>query len=232
MTALPTALDVEQARFNMIEQQVRPWEVLDPQVLALLGEVKREHFAPDVHKALAFVDMDIPLTQPARDGQCMLSPRVEARMVQDLQLQPTDKVLEIGTGSGFSAALMARLAQQVLSLEIDPALASKARTHLMQAGVGNVDVRQGDAAANDFAACKAAAPFDAILLSGSVAEVPASLLQLLAVGGRLIAITGDEPMMRATLITRTSDTAFQTTQPWDTVAPRLLNFPQPSRFNF
>ena len=232
MTALPTAFDVEQARFNMIEQQVRPWEVLDPQVLALLGEVKREHFAPDVHKALAFVDMDIPLTQPARDGQCMLSPRVEARMVQDLQLQPTDKVLEIGTGSGFSAALMARLAQQVLSLEIDPALASRARTHLMQASMGNVDVRQADAAANDFAACKAAAPFDAILLSGSVAEVPASLLQLLAVGGRLIAITGDEPMMRATLITRASDTAFHTTQPWDTVAPRLLNFPQPSRFNF
>ena len=232
MTALPTAFDVEQARFNMIEQQVRPWEVLDPQVLALLGEVKREHFAPDVHKALAFVDMDIPLTQPARDGQCMLSPRVEARMVQDLQLQPTDKVLEIGTGSGFSAALMARLAQQVLSLEIDPALASRARTHLMQAGVGNVDVRQADAAANDFAACKAAAPFDAILLSGSVAEVPASLLQLLAVGGRLIAITGDEPMMRATVITRTGDKSFHTTQPWDTVAPRLLNFPQPSRFNF
>jgi protein-L-isoaspartate(D-aspartate) O-methyltransferase len=232
MTALPTAFDVEQARFNMIEQQVRPWEVLDPQVLALLGEVKREHFAPDAHKALAFVDMDIPLTQPARDGQCMLSPRVEARLVQDLQLQPTDKVLEIGTGSGFSAALMARLAQQVLSLEIEPALASKARTHLMQAGVGNVDVRQADAAANDFAACKAAAPFNAILLSGSVAEVPASLLQLLAVGGRLIAITGDEPMMRATLITRASETAFHTTQPWDTVAPRLLNFPQPSRFNF
>ena len=129
MTAQPTAFDVEQARFNMIEQQVRPWEVLDPQVLALLGDVKREHFVPEAHKALAFVDMDIPLTQPAQDGQCMLSPRVEARMVQDLQLQPTDKVLEIGTGSGFSAALMARLAKQVLSLEIDPALASKARTH-------------------------------------------------------------------------------------------------------
>ena len=232
MTALPTAFDTEQARFNMIEQQVRPWEVLDPQVLALLGEVKREDFAPAVHKALAFVDMDLPLTQPAVEGQCMLSPRVEARMVQDLQLQATDKVLEIGTGSGFSAALMARLAQEVLSLEIDPALASKARTHLMQAGLNNVDVRQADAAANDFAACRAAAPFNAILLSGSVTEVPASLLQLLAVGGRLIAITGDEPMMRATLVTRTSDTAFHTTQPWDTVAPRLLNFPQASRFNF
>lgn len=232
MTALPTPFDIEQARFNMIEQQVRPWEVLDTQVLALLGDVKREHFVPEAHKALAFVDMDIPLTQPARDGQCILSPRVEARMVQDLQLQPTDKVLEIGTGSGFSAALMARLAQQVLSLEIDPALASQARGRLIQAGVTNVDVRQADATANDFAACQTGAPYNAILLSGSVAEVPDALLQLLAVGGRLIAITGDEPMMRATLVTRTSDTAFHTTQPWDTVAPRLLNFPQASRFNF
>jgi protein-L-isoaspartate(D-aspartate) O-methyltransferase len=216
----------------MIEQQVGPWEVLDPQVLALLGEVKREHFVPEAHQALAFVDMDIPLTQPAKDGQCVLSPRVEARMVQDLQLQPTDKVLEIGTGSGYSAALMARLAGQVLSLEIEPALASLARTRLMQAGVTNVDVRQADAAANHFAACQVGAPFNAILLSGSVAEVPAALLQLLAVGGRLIAITGDEPMMRASLVTRVSDTAFHTTQPWDTVAPRLLNFPQPSRFQF
>jgi len=206
--------------------------VLDPQVLALLGEVKREHYAPEAHQALAFVDMDIPLTQPAVEGQCMLSPRVEARMVQDLQLAPTDKVLEIGTGSGYSAALMARLAQQVLSLEIEPALASRARTRLMQAGVKNVDVRQADAAADGFAACKTAAPFDAILLSGSVAEVPQALMNLLAVGGRLIAITGDEPMMRATLVTRVSDAAFQTTQPWDTVAPRLLNFPQPSRFHF
>ena len=232
MTALPAAFDIEQARFNMIEQQVRPWEVLDPQVLNLLGEVKREQFVPPAHAALAFADMDIPLTQPAVDGQCMLSPRVEARMVQDLQLQPTDKVLEIGTGSGYSAALMARLAQQVLSLEIVPALASLARTHLMQAGIQNVDVRQADATSNHFAACQTAAPFDAILLSGSVPEVPAELLQLLAVGGRLIAITGDEPMMRATLVTRVSERAFHTTQPWDTVAPRLLNFPQPSRFQF
>jgi len=232
MTALPSTFDIEQARFNMIEQQVRPWDVLDPQVLALLGEVKREHYAPEAHQALAFVDMDIPLTQPAVEGQCMLSPRVEARMVQDLQLVPTDKVLEIGTGSGYSAALMARLTQQVLSLEIEPALASRARTRLMQAGVKNVDVRQADAAADGFAACKTAAPFDAILLSGSVAEVPQALMNLLAVGGRLIAITGDEPMMRATLVTRVSDAAFQTTQPWDTVAPRLLNFPQPSRFHF
>ena len=232
MTALPTAFDFEQARFNMIEQQVRPWEVLDPQVLALLGEVKREQFVPEAHRALAFADLDIPLTQPAVAGQCILSPRMEARMVQDLQLQPTDKVLEIGTGSGYSAALMGRLAREVLSLEIDPALASQARSRLIQAGASNVDVRQADACANDFAACRTGAPFDAILLSGSVDAVPQTLLDLLAVGGRLMAITGDEPMMRATLITRAADNAWHTTQPWDAVAPRLLNFPQASRFHF
>jgi len=232
MTATSAAFDIETARFNMIEQQVRPWDVLDPKVLELLGEVKRELFVPEGQRALAFVDMDIPLTQPARPGQCLLAPRLEARMVQDLQLQPGDKVLEIGTGSGYSAALMARLAAQVLSLEIDPALASLARGRLIQAGVSNVEVRQADASANGFAACQAGAPYDAILLSGSVAEVPAALLQLLAPGGRLIAVTGDEPMMRATLITRTGEASFQTAQPWDAIVPRLQHFPEPSRFSF
>jgi protein-L-isoaspartate(D-aspartate) O-methyltransferase len=232
MTATSAAFDIETARFNMIEQQVRPWDVLDPKVLELLGEVKRELFVPEGQRALAFVDMDIPLTQPARPGQCLLAPRLEARMVQDLQLQPGDKVLEIGTGSGYSAALMARLAAQVLSLEIDPALASLARGRLIQAGVANVEVRQADASANTFAGCQAGAPYDAILLSGSVAEVPAALLELLAPGGRLIAVTGDEPMMRATLITRTGEATFQTAQPWDAIVPRLQHFPEPSRFSF
>ncbi len=226
------ALDVAQARFNMIEQQIRPWEVLDGQILELLGEVHREDFVPAAHRALAFADLEIPLSQPLRDGQCMLAPRVEARMVQDLALQPTDKVLEIGTGSGYVAALLGRLAREVLSLEISPALASTARTHLQRAGITNVNVRQADAAADGFAACRAGGPFDAIVLSGSVAEVPDALLQLLAPGGRLIAIVGDEPMMRATLITRTGSASLQTQQPWDTVAPRLLNFPAPSRFHF
>ncbi len=221
-------MDFERARFNMVEQQIRPWEVLDQGVLDLLFKVKREDYVPAAYRNLALADLEIPLGH----GEKMLTPKIEARLLQELHVRPTDKVLEIGTGSGFSAALMARLAQQVLSLEIDPALASQARGRLIQAGVTNVDVRQADAAANGFAACQTGAPYDAILLSGSVAEVPDALLQLLAVGGRLIAITGEEPMMRATLITRTSDTAFHTTQPWDTVAPRLLNFPQPSRFNF
>lgn len=226
------ALDVAQARFNMIEQQIRPWEVLDTQILELLGEVRREDFVPAAHRALAFADLELPLSQPLRDGRCMLAPRVEARMVQDLALQPTDKVLEIGTGSGYVAALLGRLAAEVLSLEIDATLADTARANLQRAGATNVQVRQADAAADNFAACRSGGPYNAIVLSGSVAEVPDALLQLLAPGGRLIAIVGDEPMMRATLVTRTGPASLQTQQPWDTVAPRLLNFPAPSRFHF
>lgn len=224
-----TAMSLDQARFNMIEQQIRPWEVLDVRVLELLGRVRREEFVPEAQRALAFADLELPLGQ---DGECMLAPRVQARLVQDLALQPTDKVLEVGTGSGYTTALLASLAQRVISLEIDPALAERARSHLQRAGVTNAEVRVADACASDFAACRTDGPFDAILLGGSVAEVPPALTGLLARGGRLIAIVGDEPVMRATLITRGSDTDFLTTQPWDTVAPRLRHFPAPTRFRF
>ncbi|MCU0761885.1 MAG: protein-L-isoaspartate O-methyltransferase family protein [Hydrogenophaga sp.] len=227
-----TPSEFEQARFNMIEQQIRPWEVLDSQVLDLLGRLPREAFVPAAHRSLAFADMELPLTHPAQDGKTMLAPRVEARMLQDLQLQPQDKVLEIGTGSGYMAALMAKLAQRVVSLEIDDSLARTARENLQNAGVSNVDVRVADATAQNFAACATEAPYNAIVLSGSVTEVPSGLLAMLAPGGRLVAIVGDEPVMRATIITRTGEAAFHTAQPWDTVAPRLLHFPEPSRFRF
>src|SRR5690606_20384420 len=135
-------------------------------------------------------------------------------------------------GSGYMAALLASQAQHVVSLEIDEAIARMARTHLQQAGIINASVRVADAAANDFAACASEAPWDVIVLSGSVAEVPSALLNMLAPSGRLAAIVGDEPMMRATFITRTGDGAFNTLQPWDTVAPRLRNMPEPSSFRF
>ena len=228
----PAALSLSQARFNMIEQQIRPWEVLDARVLALLDRVHREDFVPAAHKALAFADMELPLTHPAVEGQAMLAPKVEARLLQDLLLKPTDKVLEVGAGSGHMAALLASLAQRVVSIEIDEALARTARENLQKAGIANAEVRRADAAANGFAACATEAPYDAIVLSGSVAEIPSALLALLAPGGRLAAIVGHEPMMRATIVTRTGDAAFQTAQPWDTVAPRLRNFPEPSRFQF
>lgn len=217
-------MNVEQARFNMIEQQIRPWEVLDADVLALLAVVKREDFVPLAHKSLAFVDMEIPLGQ----GQCMLAPRVEARMVQDAAIQKTDKVLEIGAGSGYVTALMAHQAQRVIALEINPELAKMARENLQKAGISNAEVRVFDGAVGT----PAESPFDVILLSGSVAEVPPALLACLKVGGRLVAIVGSEPVMRATVVTRTSETDYTTTQRWDTVAPRLSGFPEPSSFQF
>ena len=217
-------MNLEQARFNMIEQQIRPWDVVDAAVLALLSVVKREDFVPLAHKALAFVDMEIPLGH----GQCMLAPRVEARLLQDAAVQKHEKVLEIGAGSGYMAALLAHRAQRVISLEINAELAQMARANLQRAGIHNAEVRQFDGAQGT----PAESPFDVIMLSGSVAEVPQSLLAQLKVGGRLVAIVGDEPMMRATIVTRCGESAFTTSQPWDTVAPRLLNFPEPSRFNF
>ena len=227
-----TPISFDQARFNMIEQQIRPWEVLDRQVLELLARMRREDFVPAAHKALAFADMELPLTHPAVEGECMLAPRVEARVLQDLAIQPTDKVLEIGAGSGFMAALLASLAQRVVSLEVNEALARTARENLQKAGFTNAEVRLADAAAANFAACATEAPWNVILLSGSVAEVPPALLSLLAPGGRLAAIVGNEPVMRATFITRTGEASYVTAQPWDTLAPRLRNFPEPSRFQF
>ena len=224
-------MNIEQARFNMIEQQIRPWDVLDAHVLDLLAVVKREDFVPPTYRALAFADVEIPLKSEAdavARGQVMLAPRVEARMLQDLQVAKHEKALEIGTGSGFMAALLGHRAQRVLTLEIDDALAAQARANLQRAGVLNVEVRIADGASADLAAD---GPFDVILLSGSVAELPDPLLALLKPGGRLMAIVGDEPMMRATLVEHGGN-GLVSTQPWDTVAPRLLNFPEPARFRF
>jgi len=222
----------ETIRFNMIEQQIRPWDVLDPKVLDLLWRLHREQFVPPAHRALAFVDMELPLAEPTEaamaSGRCMLAPKVEARMLQEVGLQPHESVLEVGTGSGYMAALLAGLAQRVVSLEIDPVLATQARANLAGAGVNNVEVREADGATG----LAGEGPFDVIVLSGSVAQVPPVLLSQLKVGGRLLAIVGDQPMMRATLITRTGQASHTTAQRWDTVAPRLANFPEPSRFHF
>jgi protein-L-isoaspartate(D-aspartate) O-methyltransferase len=226
------ALNVDKARFNMIEQQIRPWEVLDARILSLLSDVRREQFVPEAFQALALADLEIPLSQPVVDGECMWPPKVEARALQDLDLQPTDSVLEIGTGSGYMAALTGKLAAQVLSIEINPVLAQQAKTHLQAVGADNVEVKVADAAAHRFAACLPQAPYDAILIGGSMAEVPADLLELLRVGGRLFAVVGHEPMMRATLVRRTGEKAYHTEQPWDIVVPRMRHFPEPSRFHF
>ena len=217
-------MNLELARFNMIEQQIRPWDVLDASVLHLLALVKREDFVPLAHKALAFVDMEVPLP----DGQVMLAPRVEARMLQDLAVQKHEKVLEIGAGSGYMAALLAHRAQRAISLEINADLVALARANLQKAGIHNAEVRHADGAKG----VPVEGPFDVIVLSGSVAQIPQTLLAALKVGGRLAAVVGEEPMMRATFVTRVSDTECHTVQPWDTVAPRLVNFAERSSFVF
>ncbi len=218
------SIDVQKARFNMIEQQIRPWNVLNSGVLELLASVRRDAFVADAHKALAYADLELPLP----GGQCMLAPRLEARLLQDLAVKKTDKVLEIGTGSGFLTALLAHQAASVLSLELNAELVAFAKSNLQKAGVGNAEVRQADGAQG----AAADGPFDVIVLGGSVADIPHNLLDQLKIGGRLAAVVGDEPVMCATFITRTSATDFRTTQPWDCAAPRLQNFAEKSRFTF
>jgi len=225
-------MNLEQARFNMIQQQIRPWDVLNGELLELLTLVRREEFVPASHKALAFADIEIPLRNPTdaalRLGQCMLAPKVEARLVQDAAVQKHEKVLEIGTGSGYLAALLAHLSQRVITLEIEPELVALARSNLQKAGILNAEVRLADGSKG----VPLEAPFDVILLSGSVAEIPDKLLESLKPGGRLVAIVGEEPIMRATTATRTAGHGYSSNQGWDTVAPRLQNFPEHSRFNF
>lgn len=217
-------LDIQTARFNMIEQQIRPWNVLDAGVLSLLASVRRDAFVPDAYKALAYADLEIPLP----GGQVMLTPRLEARLLQDLAIQKTDKVLEIGTGTGFLTALLAHRAASVLSLELSAELVTLAKSNLQKAGIGNAQVRQGDGAAGS----AADGPFDVIILGGSVAEVPQALLQQLKVGGRLGVVVGDEVVMHATFVTRNSASDFRTVTPWDCDAPRLQNFAEKSQFTF
>ena len=201
-------MNIEQARFNMIEQQIRPWDVLDPAVLELLGAVRREDFLPAAHKALAFVDTEVPLA----DGQVMLAPRVEARLLQEAKVQRHETVLEIGTGSGFMAALLGHRALRVITLEKRAALARQAREALQRAGLANVEVREADGREG----LAAEGPFDVIVLSGSVAQVPQVLLDQLKPGGRLVAVEGNEPVMRAVLITRTAEAAFAKVELFDT----------------
>ncbi len=217
-------MNTQQARFNMVEQQIRPWQVLDAQVLTVLSNVPRELFVPKAYQALAYADTEIPLGH----GETMVPPRVDARLMHDLQLKGTEKVLEIGTGSGYLAALLAGRAQRVVSLEINPELASNARNNLQRAGITNVDVRVADGSTG----ASGDAPFDAIVLGGSVAEVPQALLQQLKVGGHLLAIVGQEPVMVATLYTRTADAAWSSQALWDHTAPRLQGFTEPTRFKF
>jgi protein-L-isoaspartate(D-aspartate) O-methyltransferase len=220
-------MNQEQARFNMVEQQIRTWEVLDPQVLDLLFVVKREEFVPPACRRLAFADIEIPLEAGAK----MFSPKIEAHALQALQLKRDEKVLEIGAGSGYMAALLAAHAEHVWSVEIVPALAAMARDNLARHGVTNVSVETGDGMAAD-GAWLAHAPFDVIMISGAVPVVPQDLLVRLAVGGRLFAIVGEAPVMTAQLVTRVAADGWRTVKLFETLAEPMVNAPAPSKFVF
>ncbi|MBN9473013.1 MAG: protein-L-isoaspartate O-methyltransferase [Bordetella sp. SCN 67-23] len=209
--------DVEHARFNMVEQQIRPWDVLDPKVLELLFKMKREEFVPPALRTLAFADTEIPLRLDDYDsGECMLAPKVEARLLQELALKPTDSVLEIGTGSGYQTALLASQAQTVTSVEILPKLAAFAQANLKRAGIANATVQVGDGSKG-----WGSTEYDAILVTGSVPEVPDSLKYQLRVGGRLAIIVGQAPVMTTLLITRTTAASFETTSLFETLVKPL-----------
>ena len=213
-----TALsEIEQARFNMVEQQIRPWEVLDMRVLQALFEVQRERYVPAPMQGMAFSDVELPLIINSVDTrESMLTPKVEARLAQELQLKPTDCVLEIGTGSGYQAALLAQLAQQVTSIEIDSRIAAFGEQNLRRNQVDNVNVEIGDAHAG-----WGTTEYDAILVTGSVPVVPDALKYQLAIGGRLVVIVGQNPVMTAVRITRTSAASFESVNIFDTVIKPL-----------
>jgi len=217
-------MNIEQARFNMIEQQIRPWEVLDQKVLDLLFVVKREDFAPPAYRNLAFADMEIPIGS----GQVMLAPKIEAKQLQELGIKKTDKVLEIGTGSGYMAALLAAHADHVVTIESRPELAEFAKQNLQRAGVSNVTVEVGDGS-NGWAQ---RGPYDAIVISGSVPTLPAALLKQLRVGGRMAVVVGEAPVMEAQLITCTAEGVFNTVNLFETVIPTLDGVTAKTSFSF
>jgi protein-L-isoaspartate(D-aspartate) O-methyltransferase len=217
-------MNIEQARFNMIEQQIRPWDVLDPEVLELLHVVKRENFVPAAHKALAFVDAEIPLP----GGQSMLNPKVEARLLQDVNLKKHENVLEIGTGSGYMAALLAHKGRHVTTVEVSPELKALAEKNLADNGVTNVTVELGNGAQG----WTNGAPFDVIVVSASLPVLPEALLQQLKVGGRLAVIIGQSPAMKAQLITRTGEAGYDTRTLFETDVKALSSATTPSTFTF
>lgn len=223
MHSLPT-MNPQVARFNMIEQQIRTWEVLDKQVLARLDRLDRQDFVPAAYQSLAYSDIEIPIGH----GEHMLAPRVDARLLQDLVLQPHETVLEIGTGSGYLTALLALSCAHVTSLECQTNFIPVARQRLEHAGIFNVDILHGQGVPSSLAH----APFDAMVLTGSVACVPAALLKLLKPTGRLLAVVGEEPVMQATLIQRHSDGSSHARVLWDVVIPRLHGFTENSAFHF
>jgi protein-L-isoaspartate(D-aspartate) O-methyltransferase len=214
----------ETSRFNMIEQQIRTWEVLDPTVLQLLHDVPREHFVPKAYQGLAFADLEIPIGHGAK----MLSPKLEGRMVQALGLEKTDRVLHVGTGTGYLTALLAKLSKHVISVEIEPELKKLAEQNLLSEGIVNVTLEVGDASYG----WADQAPYDVIVFGGSSPVEPEGVREQLVVGGRMLIVVGEAPVMRATLIHRVSETGFREDVLFETCIDELKNAAQAQAFSF
>ena len=221
-------MNIEQARFNMVEQQIRPWDVLNQDVLDLLHKIHREDFVPPEHVALAFVDMEIPLG----GGEAMWMPKLEARVLQELDIRLNDRVLEVGTGSGYLTALMAQLAAEVVSVDIVPAFTAAASAKLLAHGIANVQLHSGDAARGWVGMNGADTGFDVIVLTGSTPLLADSFRTSLRTGGRLFAIVGEGPSMLAQLITCTAPGAYRSVTLFETSVKALVNAPHPLRFVF
>ncbi|WP_036170552.1 protein-L-isoaspartate O-methyltransferase [Massilia sp. 9096] len=217
-------MNIEQARFNMIEQQIRPWNVLDQDILDLLFVVKREQFVPAAYQNLAFADIEIPLP----GGQAMFAPKFEARILQELGLKKHETVLEIGTGSGYMAALLAHRGAKVTSVEINEENKTFAQKNLTRAGIGNVTVELGNGAEG----WAKGAPFDVIVISGALEVLPDEILKQVKVRGRIAAIVGQPPVMEACIITRTGENSYNTVKVFETNMQYLVGAPVPSHFTF
>lgn len=217
-------MNFEAARSLCVEQQIRTWEVLDQRVLDLVARMPREDFVPAQYRKLAYVDMNIPLGR----GQCMMAPKLEARLLQELDIDPKDKILEVGTGSGYMTALLAQLGGHVHTVEIVPEFKMEAAKKLAAHHIRNVSLEVGDAARG----WDRHAPYDAILVTGSLPVLPKSFLESLAVGGRLIAIVGKSPVMEVKLIRRLGPDDFAERSLFETDVPPLLNAEEPARFVF
>lgn len=217
-----TQIDIEQARFNMIEQQVRPWDVLDQRVLDVMSTTPREDFVPEKYRSLAFADINIPLGH----AQVMMAPKTEGRLLQVLGVQATDSVLEIGTGSGYLTACLSRLGNHVSSIEIFKEFSEAAAAKLAAHGYRNVTLREGDAANGIDSATR----YDVIAVTGSLPVLQQQFHRNLAIGGRLFVIAGIPPVMEALLITRIDERNWSRESLFETSLPPLLHAAQPQRF--
>lgn len=217
-------MTLEETRLNMVTQQIRTWKVLDDSVLDLLYKIRREEFVPPANRLMAFVDMEIPLGY----GQVMLAPKMEARILQELHIKKTDKILEVGSGSGYLTALLAEKGAHVYSVEIVPELKTMAENNLKAHEITNVTIEQGDAARG----WSKHEPYDVIVLTASTPILSDAFLKSLSVGGRLFAIVGEDPAMEALLITCVAPGEFTTTKLFETSTVPLINAPQPTRFIF